>query len=104
MARKKNTEKKDWGGFANLSADDQAKIYATIEGTYDTTREIENGKEELKEIFSDLNRETGIPKKLFNFLVKDCYYADGNQKIEENEEFREAKDLIEKLRNEHEKS
>ena len=87
MAKKKQ-EKKVWTGMPSGTELDELK--AVIESTYDLVQQIEEANGQLKDIFTELNAKNGIPKKIFNFLVKNNYYSNGYEVIKSNEEIENA--------------
>lgn len=89
MARgKKKQEKIVWTGMP--VGKELEELKAVIVSTYDLIQQIEEANGQLKDIFTELNAKTGIPKKIFNFLVKNNYFSNGYEVIKSNEEIENA--------------
>lgn len=89
MARtKKNSQKPQWTGMP--SGKELEDLKAIIESTYDLVQQINEAKDQLKDIYTDLNAKNGIPRKIFNFLVKNNYFSNGYEVIKSNEEIENA--------------
>lgn len=88
MARPKKN-KIEWNGFPNSDAA-KKEIKASIDSTHESMVAIENEKAQLTDIFNELHEKYGMPRRVFNFLVKANYF--GNQEItfEKNEELKNA--------------
>ena len=85
---KKAPNKPHWTGMP--SGEELDKLKAIIESTYDLVSQMNEAKEQLKDIYTDLNAQTGIPKKIFNFLVNNNFYNNGYEVVRGNEEIENA--------------
>ncbi len=85
---KKSSNKPQWTGMP--SGTELDKLKAVIESTYDLVSQMNEAKEQLKDIYTDLNAQTGIPKKIFNFLVNNNFYNNGYEVVRGNEEIENA--------------
>lgn len=94
--RKKNENKVTWDGMPTSEAE-LKEIRAAIESTYEYYNAIAEAKEQLKDIFDDINARNGIPKKVFNFLAKANYKGNGYEQIQANSELEEAYEAIQKV-------
>ena len=94
MAKKKAPQKPQWTGMP--SGTELEELKTVIESTYDLVQQIEEAKGQLKDIYTELNAKNGIPKKIFNFLVKNNYYSNGYEVIRSNEEIEDAYNAIQK--------
>ena len=92
--KKAKTEKKQWSGMP--SGSDLEAIKTGIEQTYEPMREMENLKEQIKDVYDDLKAKTGIPKRIFNFLMKNNYYGNGLEVLSKNSEIQDAYEAVTK--------
>ena len=95
--KKAKKEKKVWSGIQQGS-EDAKLIYESVQATYDVMREFEDCKAELSENFKDIEAKTGIPKRVWNFLVKANYFANENVQFEKNKELEDAWDAIQTMK------
>lgn len=92
--KKAKSEKKKWTGMP--SGTDLETIKSGIESTYDPMREMENLKEQIKDVYDDLHAKTGIPKRIFNFLMKNNYFGNGLEVLSKNSEIQDAYEAVTK--------
>lgn len=95
MARAKK-ETIEWGGMPTDEAT-LKEILAAVESTYESYLAIENAKNDIKDIFEDINARVGIPRKVFNFLAKSNYKGNGYEQIKSNSEIEEAYEALQKV-------
>lgn len=91
--KKIKKDKKIWSGI-QAGSEDARLIYESVQATYDIMREYEDCKAELAENFKEIEAKTGIPKRVWNFLVKANYFANENEQFEKNKELEEAWDVL----------
>lgn len=96
MARSKNTNKPEWTGMPNQESA-LKEIKSGILATHESFRVIDNEREQLTDIFQDLNAKYGIPKRIFNKLAKFSYYGNSNEEFNKNAEVQDAWDAIDKI-------
>ena len=90
----KGSNKKKWSGMP--SGSDLEAIKNGIQATYDPMREMANLKEQIKDVYDDLHAKTGIPKRIFNFLMKNNYFGNGLEVLSKNSEIQDAYDAVTK--------
>ena len=95
--KKIKKEKKVWSGIQE-GTEEARIIYDSVQASYDVMREFEDCKAELQENFKDVEAKTGIPKRVWNFLVKANYFANENVQFEKNKELEDAWDAIQKIK------
>ena len=83
---KKKKQEKQWTGMPTGTELDELK--AVIESTYDLVQQKNEANEQLKDIYTEL--KAGIPRKIFNFLVKNNFYSNGYEVVKANEEIENA--------------
>lgn len=92
----KNVIKVEWKGMPT-NENELKEILAAIDSTYEYYQEIENAKEQIKDIFEDIHERVGIPKKMFNFLAKSNFKGNGYEQIKANSELEEAFEALQKV-------
>lgn len=98
MARpKKNPNKVKWTGFP-ISEADRKTIKTAIDQTHPIMVAIETEKGSLKDIYDEMNEKFGMPRRVFNFLVKCAYYGNQDVTFEKNEELKEAWESYENVK------
>ena len=95
--KKAQKQKKVWSGIQE-GTEDARIIYDSVQASYDVMREFEDCKAELNENFKEVEAKTGIPKRVWNFLVKANYFANENVQFEKNKELEDAWDAIQKVK------
>lgn len=90
----KGSNKKKWSGMP--SGSDLETIKNGIQATYDPMREMASLKEQIKDVYDDLHAKTGIPRRIFNFLMKNNYYGNGLEILSKNSEIQDAYDAVTK--------
>ena len=91
---KQKTEKKKWTGMP--SGSDLETIKTAVESTYEPMRELEDLKGQIKDIYDEVKAKTGIPKRIFNFLMKNNYFGNGLEVLSKNSEIQDAYDAVTK--------
>lgn len=94
MAKGKKKEEKKWTGMP--TGKDLEDIKVAVESTYDYLNQLNDAKEQIKDIFTEINAKTGIPRRVFNFLINNNFYANGYEVIKSNEELEDAYSAITK--------
>ena len=90
MPRKK-TQKVVWGGLKKGTPEFNV-IRESILASEDDVREIENRKEALTDNFNDVHAKTGIPRRIWNALVKFYFFGNAYEKFEKDKELKEVWD------------
>ena len=88
MARPKKN-KVEWSGFPTSEAQ-KKEIKNYIESTRDSMITIENEKHLLTDTFNEVHEKYGMPRRVFNFLVKANYFGNQEATFEKNEELKNA--------------
>lgn len=73
------------------------KIKQAIDNTYGSFITIESAKEEIKEQFKSIHQQTGIPKRIFNFLAKSNFKGNADETIQTNSELEEIYEALNKV-------
>jgi hypothetical protein len=95
MAKQKKV-KVEWGGMPTSDGDLKV-IKASIDGTFDIVKDIENAKDDLTDYFKELHEKFGMPRRVFNFLVRTNYKGNASEVIDKNSELEEAYDALQKV-------
>lgn len=92
MARpRKNPNKPEWTGMPSSSAALE-EIKTAIIQSHPCLSAIEAEKSNLSDIFNELNQKYGIPRRVFNALVKFSYFGNADIQFNKNAEIQEAWD------------
>lgn len=86
----------EWTGMPNNESA-LKEIKGAVVSLYDQLHTIDEMKAEIKEVFDDLHARYGIPKKVFNWLVKTNYKGNGYETIQANSELEEAYEAMQKV-------
>ena len=99
MARpRKNPVIPEWSGMPS-SESSLKEIKTAIAQTHECFKTIDNERENLTDIFSDLHAKYGIPRRIFNKLAKFSYYGNAEQQFSKDAEIQDAWEAIEKVEN-----
>lgn len=93
---KKESQKVEWTGMPSNESS-LKEIKGAVESTYDSFSTIENAKADIKDIYDDLHARYGIPKRVFNWLVKTNYNGSAYEAIQKNAELEEAYEAMQKV-------
>lgn len=95
MGRSKK-DKIVWTGMPSNEGDLKA-IKTALLSTHESFRTIDNEREQLTDIFSELHAKYGIPKRVFNKLARFTYYNNANEQFSKDAEIQEAWEAIDKI-------
>lgn len=87
MGRKKK-ESVEWGGMPQ--GKELEDIKNAIQAAIPSITTIEEEKAQLNDIFEEINSKTGIPKRVFKFLLKSQYFGDAQETIKKGDDLKEA--------------
>jgi hypothetical protein len=73
------------------------EIKAVVTAVQENVKVIESEKVSITEAFDELHAKYGIPRRVFNFLVRAMYYGNQEATFEKNDELREAWDKLENV-------
>ena len=83
MARKKKQVKVVWGGLKKGTPEFDV-IKNSIDASYSIIQDIEERKAELTDSFNEVNAKTGIPRRIWNKLVKFNYFGNAHEQFEKD--------------------
>lgn len=93
--KKKNPEPA-WD-INTLSIDEKQAVADAVRSCWAEMTQLEEAKENIDACYTDLKEKTGIPKRVFNFLMKASFYADAIDRITENRKLEETWGEFERL-------
>ena len=93
---KKDASAVVWNGMPTNEAT-LKEIKGAVVGLYEQLHTIDEMKAEIKEVFDDLHARTGIPRRVFNFLMKSEYAGSGYETIQKNSELEEAFEALSRV-------
>lgn len=97
MARpRKNPEKPEWSGMPT-SESILKEIKTAITQTHESFRTIDNERENITDIFQEMNAKYGMPRRVFNKLAKFSYYGNAEQQFSKDAEIQDAWEALEKV-------
>ena len=97
MARpRKNPNKPEWSGMPT-SEYVLKEIKTAITQTHECFRAMDTEKENITDIFSELNQKYGMPRRVFNKLAKFSYYGNAEQQFSKDAEIQDAWEALEKV-------
>lgn len=88
--------KVEWSGMPS-SAAALTEIKNAVMLTHPCLTAIENEKANISDIFNELHVKYGIPRRVFNALVKFSYYGNADAQFKKDNELQEAWEALEKV-------
>ena len=93
MGRKKKTTNVEWHGMPTDAAA-LKEIFASMLATHESFKTIDNEREQLKDIFEELNAKYGMTKSVFNRLARFSYYGNADEHFSREDEIQDAWDIL----------
>lgn len=90
----KKSETVQWSGIPQNDTEEKRVLAESILVASEAFRELEEAKAHIKEIYDDVKEKTGCPKRIWSFLVKSAYFANGMDSIQKSEEVKEAHEVL----------
>lgn len=87
--RKKKKETKVWTGLKPGTTDFKL-IKDSVNASFTVIQEMEEKKAELLDNFTEIHAKTGIPKRVWNKLVRWTYDGRAEEQFSKDEELQEA--------------
>ena len=95
MARQKK-QKVEWSGMP-IAEGQLKEIKDAILLTHESLNTIEDAKSNITEVYDGLHEKYGIPKRVFNALMKFSYFGNAEIQFKKDTELQEAWEAIEKV-------
>ena len=85
MAKK---EKVEWGGIP--TGELLKEIKAAVKAAKPSLEAIETEKAQIEDCFQEIHMKTGIPKRVFMFLLKSEYFGTAEETIQKGDDLKDA--------------